>query len=92
MNLAKDVCEHKLGEVGALLHVRQREVLQEVVQEADETDDLIIDLRSRLPTTRSILKQFLLHPSPSHRTPMPCSTAAGIWSGYRKQHTSTSFS
>lgn len=31
VELAKDICKHKLCEMSALLHVRQREVLQEVV-------------------------------------------------------------
>ena len=50
VQLPEDVCEHKVGEVRALLDVRQREVLQEVVQELDEADDLIIDLCARLHT------------------------------------------
>ena len=52
MELPENVCEHKVGEVGALLNVRQREVLQEVVEELDEADDLVIDLRSRLHMSR----------------------------------------
>ena len=52
VELPEDVCQHKVGEVGALLDVRQREVLQEVVQELDEADDLVIDLCARLQMSR----------------------------------------
>ncbi len=52
VELPKDVCQHKVGEVGALLDVQQREVLQEVVQELYDADDLVIDLCARLHMSR----------------------------------------
>jgi len=50
MKLAKDIGQHKLCEVRALLHMRQREVSQEVVQKLNEADDLVIDLCPSLLT------------------------------------------
>ena len=44
MELAKDISQHELCEVRALLHMCGREALQKVVQELDEADDLVIDL------------------------------------------------
>ena len=55
MELAKDIRQHKLREVRALLHMRRSEALQERVQELDEADDLIIDLRTRLHTAQCLL-------------------------------------
>ena len=55
MELAKDVCQHKLREVRALLHMRRREALQERVQELNEADDLVVDLRTRLHTAQCLL-------------------------------------
>ena len=69
VELPKDVCEHKVGEVGALLDVRQREVLQEVVQKLDEADDLVIDLCARLHMSR-------------HKSEVPCTVrchAVCVW-------------
>lgn len=54
MELAKDVREHKLREVCALLHMRRREALQKRVQELDEADNLVIDLRTGLLTDQHI--------------------------------------
>jgi len=50
MKLSKDICQHKLCEVSALLHMRQREVSQKVVQKLNEADDLVIDLCASLLT------------------------------------------
>ena len=65
MELSKDVREHKVGEVGALLNVCQREVLQEVVQELDEADDLVIDLCARLHMSR-------------HKGEVPCTASCRV--------------
>ena len=55
MELAKDIREHKLGEVRALLHMRGREALQKGVQELDEADDLVIHLRACLLTDQRVI-------------------------------------